>query len=377
MSLYQDEKMAILKPEGDITMNRLSKLLALGLTLALSVATLLPVAASASLYDIHLLYLPPASPRYIYWDSCEEKSDCHGYTCYIPLSEEALALARAGKLGVSIKASFSCGTSRTFTRQIHIDDTETVIFDMKKKNYIVPATTYSYDTGIIQLPTDVLPTLGVRVHGSTNLTPSDLGVDFTIIFHDLSDKTTVEGAHEIYSDVKEQDYFCDSVGFVCQNQYMIGISDTRFAPAAPITRGQFVTTLQRLAGEKIESSHHFTDVEAGSYYEDAVIWATGNGIVNGVSDTAFDPNAPITREQMAAILFRYAQYQGIDTAVEGDLSAFADADAVSDYAAEAMIWANQTGLILGKKADILDPQGMATRGQTAVILHRAATNLFS
>ena len=209
----------------------------------------------------------------------------------------------------------------------------------------------------------------VKLHSETST--------FTIIFHDLSDKTTVAGAHEIYSDVKEQDYFCDSVGFVCQNQYMIGISDTRFAPEAPITRGQFVTTLQRLAGEKIESSHHFTDVEAGSYYEDAVIWATGNGIVNGVSDTAFDPNAPITREQMAAILFRYAQYQGIDTAVEGDLSAFADADAVSDYAAEAMIWANQTGLILGKKADILDPQGMATRGQTAVILHRAATNLFS
>ena len=372
-------------------MKRLSKILALALALTM----VCPVNALAAEYrfseTVSTSDLGPGET------ASYSHNDRHAYlsvTQNIYFSQEAQDLAQEGKLSYSFDIDTYCGTSRTFSRSVEVTFYETKVYtsptgqqthflnelgsghyQKEEENYIVYATTYSYDSGVLDVPAGA-DTAIIQVNTSVGTTQS-LGVDISFSLEEKDASATVAGAHEIFTDVKESDYFCDSVGFVCQNQYMNGVSDTRFAPATPITRGQFVTTLQRIAGEKIEGTHTFTDVEAGSYYEDAVIWAAANGIVNGVSDTAFDPNATITREQMAAILFRYAQYQGIDTTVEGDLSAFADADEVSGYAAEAMIWVNQTGLIQGKKADILDPQGMATRGQTAVILYRAANSVFA
>ena len=114
----------------------------------------------------------------------------------------------------------------------------------------------------------------------------------------------------------------------------------------------------------------FEDVSAYAWYADAVAWASANGIVNGVSATAFDPDAPITREQMAAMLYRYAGFKGLDVSVDGDLNAYADAEDVSDYAKDAMAWAVSNGFIQGMNDTTLAPQGTATRAQVATILMR-------
>ena len=112
----------------------------------------------------------------------------------------------------------------------------------------------------------------------------------------------------------------------------------------------------------------------GSYYTDAVNWAAANSIVNGVSETSFAPDDPITREQMAAILYRYAQFKGYDLTADNDLSAYADASQISAYAAAAMRWANAEGLITGVTSTTLNPKGDATRAEVATILMRFAEN---
>ena len=151
---------------------------------------------------------------------------------------------------------------------------------------------------------------------------------------------------------------------------MNGTSATQFSPDGTTTRGMIVTILHRLEGEPAAAASSFTDVAAGSYYEDAVNWAAANGIVNGVSETSFAPNTAITREQMAAILYRYAQFKGYDVSTSGSLGGYADASDISAYAATAMQWANGEGLINGVTDTTLDPQGSATRAQVATILMR-------
>ena len=112
----------------------------------------------------------------------------------------------------------------------------------------------------------------------------------------------------------------------------------------------------------------FRDVAAGSYYEKAAIWAAENGLVRGYENGCFGPNDPVTREQLAAILYRYAQYRGLDVSQTGSIGGFADNSSVSGYARTAMAWANGAGLISGMGDNTLAPRGTATRGQAAVIL---------
>ena len=138
----------------------------------------------------------------------------------------------------------------------------------------------------------------------------------------------------------------------------------------------FVTVLYRMDGEPaVEEKAAFTDVADGSYYAAAVAWAAKNGIVNGVSETSFDPDASITREQMAAILYRYASYCKVDVSAAADLSGYADASAVSDYAKTAMQWAVAGGVMNGTSATTLDPSGTATRAQAATVLVRFQTGI--
>ena len=152
---------------------------------------------------------------------------------------------------------------------------------------------------------------------------------------------------------------------------MTGTGSGMFSPNEEITRGMLVTILYRLSGEPaVSESAPFADVETGSYYEKAVAWAAACGIVSGYENGSFGPNDAVTREQLAAILYRYARYQGQDVSASADLSGFADAGAVSGYAQPALAWASGSGLIVGTTDGTLDPQGTATRAQAATILMR-------
>ena len=174
-----------------------------------------------------------------------------------------------------------------------------------------------------------------------------------------------------FSDVKENDWFYANVQFVVENKLMNGVAEDKFAPNDTLTRAMLVTVLYRNAGEPaVNKSIPFADVDMGSWYANAVIWAKQNGIVNGVNDTEFAPDANITREQIATIMFRYAQYKGMDAVTLEENLHFADANEISEYAVSAMNWAVGTGLMNGKSATTLNPLDNATRAEIAAILQR-------
>ena len=152
---------------------------------------------------------------------------------------------------------------------------------------------------------------------------------------------------------------------------MDGVGDNQFAPNATTNRAMVVTILYRLAGEPaVSGDAAFTDVADGLWYTDAVLWAAQKGIVNGISATEFAPSGDLTREQLAAILYRYAAYQGYDVSQRADLSGFGDASSISGYAQEALSWAHAQGLVLGFEDGSLRPQGTASRAQIAAVLMR-------
>ena len=152
---------------------------------------------------------------------------------------------------------------------------------------------------------------------------------------------------------------------------MNGVAEDKFAPNDTLTRAMLVSVLFRNAGEPaVNKSIPFADVDMGSWYANAVIWAKQNGIVNGVNDTEFAPDANITREQIATIMFRYAQYKGMDAVTLEENLHFTDADEISEFAVSAMNWAVGTGLINGKSATTLNPKDNATRAEIAAILQR-------
>ena len=162
-----------------------------------------------------------------------------------------------------------------------------------------------------------------------------------------------------------------------ENGLFSGISATTFEPETPMTRAMLVTVLWRYAGKPIQGKNSFTDVPNGQWYSEAVTWAAHNGVVAGVGNNRFDPESKITREQMAAILFRYANKVGIDTSKRATLS-FPDAGKVSGYAKDALQWAVAEGLVSGSKegnVTYLHPQGNATRAQVASILMRFIQNV--
>jgi len=173
-----------------------------------------------------------------------------------------------------------------------------------------------------------------------------------------------------FTDVKEADWFYPAVKYVNEKGLMKGVSDTTFAPAATTMRAMLVTILYRLEGSPaVSTTNPFSDVMAGKYYVDAVIWSAKNKIVGGYGNGKFGPEDPISREQMAAILYRYASFKGYEISAKGDLTKFVDADSVSVYAKDAMLWANAKGLIQGYDLK-LTPKGNASRSQAAAIIQR-------
>jgi len=178
-------------------------------------------------------------------------------------------------------------------------------------------------------------------------------------------------AGKSFTDVKSSDWFYDDVQYVYENGLMNGKTDTAFAPNENLTRAMLVTVLYRLEGEPATNrSIPFADVDMGSYYGNAVSWAKQNGIVMGISEMAFAPNDNIIREQIAAILYRYAIYKGIDAVTMEENLYFDDVNEISGYAVSAMNWAVGIGLIKGKTESTLCPKDFATRAEIAAILHR-------
>ena len=174
-----------------------------------------------------------------------------------------------------------------------------------------------------------------------------------------------------FGDVKSADWFYNDVKYVYEKGMMAGTAADVFAPNATTTRAMIVTILYRLEGSPaVTGTSAFVDVPAGQWYTDAVNWAAANQIVKGTSATTFAPNDSITREQMAAILYRYAQYKGYDVTKQADLSGYSDNGQVSAYAKDALAWANAAKLINGVTNTTLAPQGNATRAQVSAILHR-------
>lgn len=175
----------------------------------------------------------------------------------------------------------------------------------------------------------------------------------------------------LFSDVKESSWFYDAVRFVSAKGLMQGTTDTAFNPNGKATRGMIVTILWRMENQpKAKKGTTFTDVKNGKYYHDAVVWASEKGIVKGYSEERFAPEDNITREQLAMILHNYAESKGYKTSFSEDLSAYSDAGKIHSWAKDAMGWANAEGIISGLGGNLLDPRGNAQRCQVAAILQR-------
>ena len=176
---------------------------------------------------------------------------------------------------------------------------------------------------------------------------------------------------EPFLDVNEGDWFYDAVAHAYENGLMDGVGGNRFAPNSATTRAQLVTILYRLEGQPAVSGDlPFTDVEAGTWYTNAVGWAAQNGIVNGVGDDTFAPGNDLTREQLVTILYRYAESKGYDVSASADLAGYPDGEEIQAYAREAMAWAVAENIIRGMEDDTLKPAGNASRAQIATILMR-------
>ncbi len=187
---------------------------------------------------------------------------------------------------------------------------------------------------------------------------------------------TTEG-EKLFADVETSDWFYENVKYAVENKLMNGVGEDKFAPNDTLTRAMLVTVLYRLESEPAvgDDAHNmppFDDVDIDAYYANAVIWAKQNGIVNGVSETEFLPSANITREQIATILHRYAQYKGYDVSVgeNTNILSYTDAESISEYAISSMQYVVGSGLIKGKSATTLNPLDNVTRAELAAILQR-------
>jgi hypothetical protein len=228
-------------------------------------------------------------------------------------------------------------------------------------------------TSVLQVSTDggdtFTPIVAQVYYGDTLVSPSESAPP------DDGGEDTPDGGdtwQNPFSDVKPADWFYSDVEFVVRNGLMTGVSDTAFSPNTYMTRAALVTVLYRLEGSPaVSDGIAFIDVDDGSWYADAVSWAAGAGIVTGVGDLKFAPNNNVTRDQMATILLNYAIYAGDGPEGEWTIHLdFEDTADIRDWAIEGAMWCSMKGIITGKPGNLFDPLGSTTRAQTAVMLHR-------
>ena len=211
----------------------------------------------------------------------------------------------------------------------------------------------------------------VTTRGSDGISVSvsvEPGKDYVLSLD--GDMETPSGGDLPFSDVRSSDWFYEPVCYAYETGIMTGTSATTFAPNLTTTRGMIVAILHRLEGSPSVGSAGFKDVKAGDWYADAVNWAAANGVVNGMGNGFFAPNAAITREQLAAIIRNYAAYKGEDVSTNADISWCWDAFMISDWAEESLAWAVGEGLITGTTMFTISPRDPATRAQVAAIFQR-------
>lgn len=204
----------------------------------------------------------------------------------------------------------------------------------------------------------------------------DKKIEFEVEDEDDYIKLTVKNAKEsrtcpseYYYDLNTNAWYHEAIDFVLSEGLMNGTGGRYFSPSVATNRAMIVTILWRLEGQPyVASKLSFKDVASGVWYTEAVRWAASEGIVEGYSETEFGPLDNITREQLATILYRYAQYKGEDVSTSGSLSSYNDAAKVSDWAYAAMRWACGNGIMNGKGNGVLDPQGSALRSEVAQVL---------
>lgn len=180
-----------------------------------------------------------------------------------------------------------------------------------------------------------------------------------------------------FTDVKDSDWYYASVEFANKNNLMKGVTESTFSPDTPVTRAMFVTVLYRMEGEPDAGNTAFSDVPEGSYYQKAVAWASANGIVNGISDVLFAPDNNITREQMAAIVYRYAMYKKADMSVgeNTNILSYNDFSQISEYAIPAFQYMAGEGIMKGETESTLNPKNLSTRAQSATVFMRVMEKL--
>ena len=214
---------------------------------------------------------------------------------------------------------------------------------------------------------------GKSIGAKASYTFKDVTKDHTlkVIFKASSNGHVNPQTGVAFEDVQENNWFVDSVYHAVNNGWFSGTSETTFSPYLSTTRGMIATVLWRMENQPTGTAASiFEDVANGAYYADGVNWAQANSIVGGYGNGKFGPEDNITREQMAAILYRYAQLKGYDVSKTASLDSFTDASATADYAKAPMAWAVANGLISGKGNGLLDPCGNATRAEVAAILTR-------
>ena len=198
---------------------------------------------------------------------------------------------------------------------------------------------------------------------------------FAMVLTLLPGTALAASGHHPFTDVPDGAWYSDAVQYVYEHDMMVGTSSTKFSPDSPTSLGMIVTILHRLEGLSPAAGTAFTDVSTGQWYTDAVAWASTNNIVSGYGNGKFDPDDSITREQMAVILYRYAQYKEYDTTITGSAAVFSDGEQVSAYAVDAVNWAIGVGLLQGVGNNMLSPISGATRAQAATILMRFCENI--
>lgn len=259
----------------------------------------------------------------------------------------------------------------------HADVTVTVISDGAVKSVTLDGKAlsrdkdYTVDGNRYLFKKEFLETCTVGTHRLTFLMSS--GTDPAVM---LTVKDTGAAWQNPFADVSPDDWFYDAVQYAVQNELFNGTSATAFSPNADMTRAMLVTVLYRLEGKPaVPAANGFTDVQSSQWYTDAVNWANANKIVEGYGSGTFGTNDSITREQMAAILYRYAKLKGYDMTTTTKLTKYTDATALSAWATDAMQWANAAGLITGTTDITLSPTGKASRAQVATILMRFCENV--
>lgn len=204
--------------------------------------------------------------------------------------------------------------------------------------------------------------------GTAGTTVPDKTTDAAINTENIAQKAVK------FTDVVKGSWYYEAVQYMQNKNLMSGVSEKQFAPNAETTRAMIVTILYRMENEPAVSGNGFSDVDKNQWYANAVTWAANNHVVNGYGNSVFGPNDIITREQMASILYRYAQYKGYDISGKSELSAYGDASSISKYAEAPLQWAKSEGLINGTTNTTISPNGSATRAQIAVMLMRFCEN---